>query len=431
MALGHHHHHHHHHEHDAHDVPLDAANQSLADALRASFGILKVVMFVLVVMYCFSGVNCVEENEQAVIMRFGKLLPEIREPGLSIAFPYPIDETIALPTKKDNKFLIKSQWPSVRASEEAEPLNKVRGAGELNPGIDGALLTADRGMVHMQWQVIYRITNLRKFVLRIPHRTIEDAERLITPLVENAAIDVVSRYSAEAVTRGMTTQVAREVENEVNQRLEALDTGISIVAVDAPRSSVPGQTLDAFDDVTKAENQKEKAIREAEQKRSDLLNRMAGEAYEDLLNLLDERDLAIAQNKAGEVRRLSEEIDALVENRAGGRAGQAIRRAKGFYTNVVQDVRGDVDEYRAALDEYLTQPELFIHRMWEDTRMEVLQRAGVIKHYLPKQADELRIIVAPDPLQREIEERRRLQQEAEEYDFSAAKRLQAIPPSGE
>ncbi|MFQ5491276.1 MAG: hypothetical protein ACE5GE_11185, partial [Phycisphaerae bacterium] len=43
------------------EVPLDAANQSLADALRASFNVLKAIMVVLVAMFCFSGLTCVQE----------------------------------------------------------------------------------------------------------------------------------------------------------------------------------------------------------------------------------------------------------------------------------------------------------------------------------------------------------------------------------
>ncbi|HRX85889.1 MAG TPA: hypothetical protein P5572_12800, partial [Phycisphaerae bacterium] len=75
MAHNHDHHHHHHHHHhqgdETPDVPLDAASESLASALRASFRILKLIMFVLVVLFCFSGVKCIDENEQAVVVRFG------------------------------------------------------------------------------------------------------------------------------------------------------------------------------------------------------------------------------------------------------------------------------------------------------------------------------------------------------------------------
>ena len=58
------------------EEPLNAANQSLADALRASFGILKVIMMVLVVLYLFSNVRCIEGHEPALVLRLGRLLPK-------------------------------------------------------------------------------------------------------------------------------------------------------------------------------------------------------------------------------------------------------------------------------------------------------------------------------------------------------------------
>ena len=192
----HHHHHHHHHEHDdALDVPLDAANESLANALRASFRILKLIMFVLVAMYCFSGVQCIDENEEAVVVRFGKLLPEVRGSGLSLAFPYPIDETIVIPTKRDNRLLVK-HWPQLSPEQEAEPLNRVRGGGGLNPAIDGALLTADKGMVHMQWSLLYRITDLQQYVRYVADDQSLKLDDLITSIVDKVAIHTVAEYSA-------------------------------------------------------------------------------------------------------------------------------------------------------------------------------------------------------------------------------------------
>ena len=428
MALGHSHHHHPSASDDLAEAPLDAANQSLADALRASFKILKLIMFILVVMYCFSGVQCIEEHEQAVVLRFGKLLPAVREPGLSWAFPYPVDETLRFPTKKSNTFHIKSHWPHVKEGQEAEPLDKVRGAGGLKPGLDGSLLTSDRGIVHIQWVVTYRVDDLRRYVLYVADEKTEDVEGLLTALLENAAIRIVSRHSAEAVTRGKTNEIATAVRAEINGQLEALSTGVTVVVLDIPRSSVPGQTISAFDDVTRAENEKQKAIRDAEQKMSNILNQAAGAAYEDLLALLDERDLAEAENNATETAGRDEEIDDLLESRAGGNAGRDVRRAKGFYTQVVQQVQGDVEQYHAALDEFLESRNLFVHRMWEQTRQRILQSKEVKKHILPERVNEIRIHVGPDPEQRRIDEQEALEKEAERYDFEPPKKLHAIVP---
>jgi len=88
--------------------PLDAAGQSLADALRASFKILKGIMMVLVVLYLFSNARCVQPHEQALVLRLGRLLPGVQNPGLVWAFPYPLDEIVPLPTNKSNDTLIDS-----------------------------------------------------------------------------------------------------------------------------------------------------------------------------------------------------------------------------------------------------------------------------------------------------------------------------------
>lgn len=53
-------------------APLDPAQQSLAEALRVSFGILKVAMLALLVAYAFSGTFSVGSNEVALRLRFGE-----------------------------------------------------------------------------------------------------------------------------------------------------------------------------------------------------------------------------------------------------------------------------------------------------------------------------------------------------------------------
>ena len=52
---------------------LDAAGKSLSEALRMSFIILKVIMIVLIVAFLASGFETVGSNEQALVLRFGKI----------------------------------------------------------------------------------------------------------------------------------------------------------------------------------------------------------------------------------------------------------------------------------------------------------------------------------------------------------------------
>jgi membrane protease subunit HflK len=93
---------------------LDAASRSLFEALRVSFIILKVIMIVLVVLFLASGFKTVGPDEQALVLRFGKIRgigdQRIRGPGLHWVFPYPIDTIVKIPVEKRVNLPINSFW---------------------------------------------------------------------------------------------------------------------------------------------------------------------------------------------------------------------------------------------------------------------------------------------------------------------------------
>jgi modulator of FtsH protease HflK len=72
---------HDHHDH-AHEAPeaLDAGSQALAEALRSSFAIVKIVMVLMVWIFFRFGIFPGRPQEKAVILRFGKPVGEGRKP---------------------------------------------------------------------------------------------------------------------------------------------------------------------------------------------------------------------------------------------------------------------------------------------------------------------------------------------------------------
>ena len=86
------------HEHRSHArappapvTPDDAGSQALAEALRSSFAIVKVVMVLMVLAFFSSGFFTVGPQEKAVILRFGKPVGEgekaLLSSGLHWSFP--------------------------------------------------------------------------------------------------------------------------------------------------------------------------------------------------------------------------------------------------------------------------------------------------------------------------------------------------------
>lgn len=72
---------------------------AILTALRSSIRVLRWGMFALVVVYLASGITNIGPNEVGLILRLGKVLPQIHQPGLLFAFPNPIDEVVKVPVK--------------------------------------------------------------------------------------------------------------------------------------------------------------------------------------------------------------------------------------------------------------------------------------------------------------------------------------------
>jgi membrane protease subunit HflK len=396
------------------EAPLDAANQSLAEALRASFKVLKFIMLVLVVLFLLTGVQFIEPHEQAVVLRFGRLLGDIRSPGVSLAFPYPIDETLRVPVQKKNVVQVEDHFIARTDQEKERPLSQL-GRPTLNPVKDGALLTSDNGLVHVQWRLEYQIDNLRDFVRTVADGGTTQAEALIKAVLDHAAIHVAAtEYTAEGITRYQSGEMAARVRGLVNQRLEELGTGIRVVALDIPLSSVPIPTLKAFEEVSSAENQKQKRIREAEQERDKILNTCAGENYRQILTVLTAWEIAQAAGDAEAAARQHAELDHLIEFVAGGEARAEVFKAKAYYTEAVQGIQADEEEYRALMDEYLRAPNLLFTRLWVQTKRKIFKYEEVEKWHLPPGQKEVRIDIGPDPRQRQLDEMKRLEQQEKE-----------------
>lgn len=387
------------------DAPLDTAQQSLADALRTSFKLLKLAIIVLVVLFLASGAFIVEQNEEALVLRWGEPVGGVHEAGAHWAFPYPIDRVLKLPVKQSSTMAVNSHWLHLKDSEVGQRLDQLMRSGGLDPTHDGALLTGDKGLVHIQWRLTYRIEDLESFVRTVSDDDLGKADELITKVLEKAAVRVAGEFTTEDATRKRLSDLRDAVRVAVNEDLRELASGIEVETVEIPVSTPPIQTRSAFDEVSRAENKKQTTIREAEQTARDRLNQLAGTAYPALIAVLDKIDAA--EGDAARLEPLHKQLEQLIEFEASGRVGATMREAKGHYTAVVQKTRADLEQYQALLAEYKSQPELLRARLWHDARRMLFRSPEITKIYRPP-GTEFVIRVGVDPKKRERQEREQI-----------------------
>lgn len=361
---------------DEPDSPLDPAQRSLAEALRLSFGILRLVMLALVAAYAFSGLFSVGSNEAALRLRFGRYVgppgEQVLERGTYLAAPFPIEQVITIDTRPQSLVLDREFWYDAAGRERGRTQAEMRRSrsGPLDPTRDGSLLTGDVNIVHARWTVTYRVADPVAYLTNVGDP--ELARSLVRCVVAQGIVHAVARQPADEVLKAAVNREAAA--GLARDRLTAMQTGLTIDQLALDEVSAPGSVLDSLEAVTSAETDRTQRIVTAEQDRARILGETAGSASARLLVEIDAYEQAVESGRTADAEAIAlavdEALDALrIDGAAiGGDVARRIDAAKTHRSRVVEEVRGDRETFERLLPEYEQHPRLVLNRLWEAAR---------------------------------------------------------------
>ena len=429
----HDHDHHHHHEDDGEMLQdLDPAQQSLADALRVSFNILKVIMVLLLVGYFLSGVFRVEEGTRAVRLQFGQIagdeIARVYEPGWYFGWPYPIEEKLHIPVTPRTLSTGNAFWYEVTQQQLAQDRRPTR---PLNPERDGSLLTGDANVVHGRFDVTYSIDDPVLFVQNVglarPGQRLPDgreaqhemelADLLVRGAAEQGIVFAVAQVQADDFIDGrMSRSLAT---HRMQQVLDALGAGITIDRMEA-EEQMPQPVYEAYQAVVRAETERGEAIDRARQDRSRMLNEVAGGAHEPLFAMIGRYEAARETGDDAAAATILAQIDEALATRRlpaehgglpiRGEVATLIDAAVSERTAVVEQIQAEVHTFQSLLEEYRARPRLEMTRLWLDAKETIL--TGDIETFYTMRGHFYTVINRDPAIQRE-RERERLRAEQE------------------
>lgn len=206
------------------------------------FGLLFVGLGLLAVIWLYSAIYVVDEQEQAVVLRFGKY-HETVGPGLNIYFP-PIDR----------KF--------------QENVTRERAYSK-----QGAMLTEDENIIEVPLTVQYRISNLQDFVLNV-----DQPEVSLQHATDSAVRHVVGSTEMDQVLTEGRELMATEVHERLQRFLDNYRTGITITQVNLQSAAAPREVQEAFDDVIRAREDEQREKNQAESYANGVIPEARGQA---------------------------------------------------------------------------------------------------------------------------------------------------------
>jgi len=339
------------------ETPLDAGSQALSEALRSSFGIVKFVMVLLILLFVGSGIFTVGPQEQAMIIRLGRPVGEgkaaLLGPGLHWSLPYPIDEYVKVPITSIQTVRSTVGWWATTPAQEAAGTDQQLPPGfPLNPLVDGAVLTADTNIIHTRATLTYHIADPVGYVFNFVN-----ASNAVQTALDNSLLEVAARFRVDQVLYRDIAGFKEAVKKRVSELVDSHNLGIVIeeCLVD---SRPPRQLAAAF-----------AGVLDAEVKRGTIVN--AANSY---------------QNQ--------------VLSRASADAQSSINNAESERVLMVSEVRAEADRFKELLPTFEASPALFVQRRLTETLGRVLTNVQD-KIFLTEGADgkekELRLLLNREP----------------------------------
>ncbi len=256
-------------------------------------GLWAIAGLVVLGVWLFNAVYMVDEQEQAVILRFGEYDRTVGS-GLHLYFP-PVER----------KF--QRNVTQVRSYRQ-----------------QGQMLTEDENIVEVPVAIQYRISNLENFVLMV-----EDPETSLRHATESAVRHVVGSTPMHQVLTEGREQMAVEVTERLQRYLDSYNTGIAVTQVNIENAQAPAEVQDAFDDVIRAKEDEVRERNQAEAYANGVIPEARGKAQRMMEEANGYHDEVIARAE-GEAKR----FDLLVEQY---RIAPEVLRER-MYLDTMQDV---------------------------------------------------------------------------------------------
>ena len=259
-----------------------SGNKDLEDSIKKAkekFGKFKIggprnisiLIIVALIIWLATGFYRVEPDEQGIELLFGKWNQVTTEPGLHYFFPTPIGKTMTPKVESIRKINV--------GYRSASELGFSSNSSDRNVLEESLMLTGDQNIVDVHFTVLYKIKDAGKFLfkLRNPETTVKD-------MSESVMREIVGQRDLEFLLTGGRQEVEQVVRSDLQDILDEYESGILVQSIQLQSVNPPALVIDAFDEVQRARQDKEKLVNEA----NSYLNKIVPNARGDAAKLVQE-----------------------------------------------------------------------------------------------------------------------------------------------
>ena len=269
---------------------------------------------ILVFIYAiWSSIFRVELEEEGVLLTLGEY-SGLRQSGIHLKWPAPIQTVIKIPTKRELEMEF--------GQREKTSSNRRVGRSEVEE--ESLMLTGDLNVAVVPWKTQYRIAEPDKFLFKV-----KDPIGTFRDMNEAVMREVIGDRSVNEVLTTGRQEIASKMEDKLQKMCDQYENGIKINRILLQKVLPPKQVQDAFNEVNTAEQEKEKMINQA----------------------------------LGDYNKIIP--------RARGEAEQTVQQAEGYAMDRINRAKGDISLFEDLLKAYKKEPEVTKNRIYLETMADV------------------------------------------------------------
>ncbi|WP_317994058.1 FtsH protease activity modulator HflK [Bartonella gliris] len=215
-------------------------------------GLSVLLLLLTAFFWLYQSLYIVQQNEQAVELRFGVPKEGIIGDGLHFHF-WPIETYMKVPLT-EKTIAIGGQSGQTQQSE-------------------GLMLSSDQNIVNVNFSVYYRISRPSQFLFNV-----NDQEGTVRQVAESAMREVIGSRPVDDVLRDKKEEVANDVRKIIQLTVDKYQLGVEISRVSISEAAPPTKVAAAFNSVQQAEQERGRMIEEGNRVRFTKIGLANGEA---------------------------------------------------------------------------------------------------------------------------------------------------------
>ena len=274
---------------------------------------LLVLVFGLI--WAATGFYRVNPQQQGVVLRFGEWV-RTSPPGLHYHLPFPIESVLTPEVTSDNRIEIGFRDVSGNSSSRRDIAD------------ESQMITGDENIVDIDFVVFWRIADAGQYLFNLaePDQTIKvTAEAVMREIIGRTAIQTALTEGRQDI-QVQARQQLQELLNEYGAGVRVRD--VQLLAVDPP-----ADVIDAFNEVQRARQDRDRLKNEAEAFSNDIVPRARGEAAK-LVSEAEAYQAEVVNRASGDASRFDQIFQAYLKDKAVTKERIYIETVEEIFSNV-------------------------------------------------------------------------------------------------